>query len=254
MDRVTLLSGYSYFALMVIIPGRLQRVNGHDALHAGLHLIPMLAATAVGSFVGGAINSKKNLTFYTLIASATLQVLGIGLLTTLRAPTADLKAQYGFQALIGFGVGLCFAAGTVLTSLQVPSGMLATGHGILSQARILGGCIGIAVCTVVLQATAKKEQQFGRGADGGADQRAIYAEGFYENVKIMLYLAAAAVVVSISTAEANPPQMQNIQAHRVDLDKEEEAGRVSVSSGVSGNTELQDLANRTPVLPGEGRL
>jgi MFS family permease len=215
----------------------------------------MLGATAVGSFIGGAINAKKNLTFYTLIASSTLQVVGIGLMTTLNNVATDVSAQYGFQVLIGFAVGLCFSAGTVLTSLHVPSNMLATGHGILSQARIMGGCVGIAVCTVVFQYTASPEVQHEDGSTGETvDPRVKYADGFYENVKIMLYVATVSVFVSILTLEWNPPQMRTLRQHRLNLDNNEEAGRRSISTKGSRSTELREIENSPLTVPSDGKV
>ena len=214
----------------------------------------MLGATAIGSFLGGAINSRKNLTFYTLIASTTIQVVGIGLMTTVTGPTTDVKPQYGFQVLIGFAVGLCFSAGTVLTSLHIPSTMLATGHGILSQARILGGCIGIAVCTVVFRYTSSPKSHQDGATEAAKDSRTAYAVGFYENVKIMLCLAAIAVFVSILTLERNPPQMKALRQHRMDLDNKEECGRGSISSGKSGSMELGEMGSRPPTVPRDGMV
>ena len=62
---------------------RVAAINGSSPLHAGLSLLPLAAATGLGSFVGGAISSARNLTSPTLIAGSSLQLLALGLLTTI---------------------------------------------------------------------------------------------------------------------------------------------------------------------------
>ena len=90
-------------------------MNGDSAVLAGVHLLPMLAASAFGSTIGGAASSKKNNTYYTLIASACFMLLGCGLLSTIPNTVHIEDAQYGFQVLMGFGVGLTFSTATVMT-------------------------------------------------------------------------------------------------------------------------------------------
>lgn len=77
-----------------------------------------MAGTAIGSATGGALSSKKNLTFYTLITASVLMVIGSGLLTTLPSGFTPAAKQWGFEALLGLGVGMNLSTSTLMTSLQ----------------------------------------------------------------------------------------------------------------------------------------
>lgn len=102
----TLLAGFPYFMVIYSLPLRLQVVNGKSPLLAGVSLLPMLGAVAVGSTVGGAMNGKKNRTCATLFAAALFMVTGTALLSTLTNTFRVEPKMYGFQVLVGLGFGL----------------------------------------------------------------------------------------------------------------------------------------------------
>jgi hypothetical protein len=120
----TFLTGFPYITAVIMLPQRFQIVNGASSLMAGVYLLPLLGASAVGSYLGGAISSKKNLTSYTLIASSTLQLLGCGLLSTLGGTIDIVRRQYLFEGILGLGVGLALSTATILTSVQAKRGDL----------------------------------------------------------------------------------------------------------------------------------
>jgi hypothetical protein len=107
-----------------MLPERFQIVNGASSLMAGIYLLPLLGASAIGSYLGGAISSKRNLTSYTLIASALLQMAGCGLLSTLGGAVDIMPRQYFFEAILGLGIGLSLSTSTIMTSVQAKRGDL----------------------------------------------------------------------------------------------------------------------------------
>lgn len=70
-------------------------------------------------------------------------------MSQLKDATTGTKAQYGFQVVLGLGFGLSLGAGTMMASLQSKSRDLAVAQGAIAQARVLGGSIGIAVCSII---------------------------------------------------------------------------------------------------------
>ena len=105
---------------------------------ACVHLLPLLTSmafgktlsasitslwtnSAIGSFVGGAASSKKNNTAPTLIIAACLILLGCGLLSTLGGGREFYKPTYGYQVILGLGVGLTFSSVTALTNINSKS-------------------------------------------------------------------------------------------------------------------------------------
>ncbi|KAK4199615.1 putative multidrug resistance protein [Triangularia verruculosa] len=149
----TLLSGFVYIALVIKIPERLQIVYHDSALLAGVHLLPMLGSCAFGSFLGGLMSKKKNLTSHTLIMGGLLQVLGLGLMTGFNYVVTKgmtMGQLLGFTGLYGLGVGLSFASATIIAAVEAQNDDLAAAQGAIAQARVFGGALGLAVCGILL--------------------------------------------------------------------------------------------------------
>lgn len=135
---LVLLTGFPYFVAVINLPQRFQVVNGDSPIKAGVHLLPLLGSMALskilsaavtfswsnrilGSFIGGAASSKKNNTSPILIFATCLIFLGCGLLSTLSGGREFYKPTYGYQVLLGFGVGLTLSSSTVLTNINSKS-------------------------------------------------------------------------------------------------------------------------------------
>lgn len=158
----TTLMGFPYLLSLYIFPIRFQIVNGKGPLDAGLMLLPMLGATALGSFLAGVVNGKKNVIAETLVLAAALMLVGCALQTTAGSGEAVEAKVLGYQAFMGFGFGLSATGSTMIASLESPIREHASAQGILAQVRILGGSIGIAVSSMILGA---KMSHLGGGLD-----------------------------------------------------------------------------------------
>ncbi|KAH6607930.1 MFS general substrate transporter [Trichoderma cornu-damae] len=152
----TLLMGYPHLLLIFCFPIRMQVVSGRSPLIAGLTMLPMLGTVALGSMVSGKVNANNNNNnnnkshlAETMRCGTWLMALGCVLLTTVRGSEDDAKAL-GYLAFAGFGFGLCTAAATNVIGVEVPTQQRASAHGIVAQARILGGSLGLSVSTVCL--------------------------------------------------------------------------------------------------------
>lgn len=115
----TLLLGYPYFILNYAFPLRAQVVDDKSPLLAGVMLLPMAAATAVGTICAGTISKTKNYCFETMLVGTIMMTLGTGLLTLVHNSGDDAKAL-GFIVFAGLGFGLNVSAATILTSVEVP--------------------------------------------------------------------------------------------------------------------------------------
>jgi hypothetical protein len=85
---------------------------------AGIHLLPLLGATAFGSALGGVCSSRRNYTFWTLLVATSFQLLGTGLLSTSPDSLKIPVKQYGFQVILGIGMGMSFSTITIMTSVE----------------------------------------------------------------------------------------------------------------------------------------
>lgn len=115
----TLFLGYPYFMISYAFPLRAQVVDDKSPLLAGIMLLPMVGATAVGSILAGALSRTKNYLFETMLVGACLMALGVGLLTIVHDAGDDAKAL-GFIVFAGLGFGLNVASATLLTAVEVP--------------------------------------------------------------------------------------------------------------------------------------
>ncbi|KAI1473664.1 MFS general substrate transporter [Daldinia eschscholtzii] len=221
-------TGYIYLSILIILPERFQIVSGENALYSGIHLLPLLGATSFGAFFAGTVSRNRNNTSLTLMVAHVFQLIGIGLMSTLKDATTETKAQYGFQVILGLGFGLSLGAGTIMASVQSQSQDLAVAQGAIAQARVFGGAIGIAVCSIMFNRKVTVELGDKMNTEDLAalhrsptiaswlpeelklDVRSVYASAFASDINIMIGIAAAGVVASAFTYERRPPAMSTI--------------------------------------------
>ncbi|KAF9769689.1 hypothetical protein IL306_012854 [Fusarium sp. DS 682] len=204
----TLLNGFPYLLLIYAIPLRFQVVSGKSALISGVMLLPMLGTSAIGSIIAGKVNSTKNYTFESLVVGSSVMTLGCGLLVSLSHEPDDAKLL-GYMTFCGLGFGLTVASSTMLSTVEVPIKDYAPAQGILSQARLLGGSLGIAASSALLN---EKSSQYLSGVltpyeqatVGGSNTyltdaqwsavRYTYADAFQVEMKVATAVAACSVI------------------------------------------------------------
>ena len=98
--------GAPFNVVIFLIPQRFQVVNGTSALGAGTRLLPFTCACPIGSIAGSMISKRKVPPIYLIIAGSCLQVVGFALLSTAPTTMHISRAQYGYQAVAGTGVGI----------------------------------------------------------------------------------------------------------------------------------------------------
>jgi hypothetical protein len=107
------------FTAVFSIPLRAQIVDLNSPVKSGIRLLPLVSATAVGSCFGGGASAGKNLTFYTMSVGTALMIVGTGLLSRLPVDGHHINAQYGFEVLLGLGLGMSISTATFMNSLEV---------------------------------------------------------------------------------------------------------------------------------------
>lgn len=105
--------------VIIYLPQRFQIENGLTPTRAGIEMLPLLLLSALGSGISGALCSKKNVAPYILIIANALQVLGLGLLSSLPYSDGIRPEQYAYQAILGLGFGLALSALIILCKVQV---------------------------------------------------------------------------------------------------------------------------------------
>lgn len=244
----TTLTGFTFFLLIVSLPLRFQIVNLKSPAAAGIHLLPLLCCSGVGGTLGGMASKKKNHIFETFMVSGSLILLGTGLLSTLGSGVGIEAKCYGFQVIVGLGVGATFAGISIMTAVSTTHRTHSVAQGIAAQMRIFGGSIGTAASNAIFNATCATQLvgiltveqiralQTNTRIVGTLDEiereavRLAYADSFEKSLRICVYVAAAGLVVSAFTWQKNPPKMQTEPKQARALEGSQDAGHIQVQA------------------------
>ncbi|KAF4454427.1 hypothetical protein F53441_3054 [Fusarium austroafricanum] len=220
------LVGFPFVSMVVNIPQRAQAVYGVSPSRAGIILLPMMLASPAATVLSGYLTGHaKTPPAYLVIIAAVLQVLGVGLMCSLPIHSDDIPAaQYGYEVIMGIGFGLSLA--TVLTFARVvvseanlqPAVMM----GALTQIRVLGGTVSLAICATILNNHLKPSldgivspEQKAAILDSvsaikdltHSEQLAVreaFAEGYNLQNIFMTAMSAAGLIISLFLWEKNP--------------------------------------------------
>ncbi|TRX97449.1 hypothetical protein FHL15_001727 [Xylaria flabelliformis] len=138
--------GAPFFATNFQLPQRLQIVNGLSPTDAGVRVIPFTLAAPLGSVLAPIVcKVGKVPPIYLVIFAAVVQVIGFSLISTLPYSKTPIAAQYGYEIIAGFGCGI----NITLLILMTPFSVQARDKGAITQFRVMGGAIGLAIVTAV---------------------------------------------------------------------------------------------------------
>ncbi|KAH6631918.1 major facilitator superfamily transporter [Chaetomium tenue] len=255
----TLLTGFPYLLCIYAFPVRFQAVYGASPLRAGLLLLPMLAASAMGTVVAGAVNGnpgRQERFFETLTVAGALMMLGCGL-EMMAEPVGAVEAKVlGFLVFVGLGFGLSAAGGTMLAGAEAPVWEHASAQGIVAQVRIFGGSIGIAASSAILGAKTRGELAGGElppemlanlASDPSAlspeqwgSIRRAYTDALHEDMIVCCAVLAAAMVVTLGVYRKNRVSMQEMmkQRYREEGERRRAAKGESEQRDGSGDTRV----------------
>ncbi|PGH19325.1 hypothetical protein AJ80_04078 [Polytolypa hystricis UAMH7299] len=151
------LVGFPFMGTIIFLPQRFQLQNNLSPVDAGIRMLALLLLSAFGSGFGGFLGAKKNFSFYVLVGSIGLQLIGLGLMSTL-PDTGDIPhIQYFYQAILGLGFGLALSSTIIVSRMEVDAADHAVTMGAITQVRVLGGSIGIAICQAILSSRVRHD-------------------------------------------------------------------------------------------------
>jgi hypothetical protein len=134
IQRNAVFLGAPWNGIVFQLPQRFQVTNGISAIGAGIRILPFTASAPVGSIVTATVAKKGVPPIYLLVFGSLLQVIGFTFLGTLRPENSISPAQYGYQAMAGFGSGTNISLLTLLTPFSVEprdKGMRSPAHDLL---------------------------------------------------------------------------------------------------------------------------
>lgn len=124
-----------------------------------MRLLAYALANPVGGFIcSGAAGRLKTPFIYILLTGIVLQTGGIFLISeTPTTPTELELGQFGYAVVAGLGVGMAVAAVYMMVPLVVEERDQSIALGMSLQLRMLGGALGIAIATTILNSHLKSQ-------------------------------------------------------------------------------------------------
>jgi EmrB/QacA subfamily drug resistance transporter len=149
---IVLLSG-STFAAPIYLPVLLRELLGYGALAAGAALFPLMAVSAVFSFVSGPLYNRFG---PKVIASAGAGAIALGmLLLAATVGAARYPPLVPGIALLGLGIGLFVSVATTAGVTALGPARRSLAGGILYMFQLAGGSVGLALTTAVFTAASE---------------------------------------------------------------------------------------------------
>ncbi|GFF41879.1 hypothetical protein IFM58399_06416 [Aspergillus lentulus] len=144
--------GFPFVAIVVNVPQRAQAVSGLSPLKAGLALLPLLLASPFATALSGFLTSNLRIPpFYLVLAASVLQLIGVGLSCSYPSDRTEVPpSQYGFEVIMGIGFGLGLTTILTFARAVVEEKHMAVMMGAVTQIRVLGGTISLAICSTIL--------------------------------------------------------------------------------------------------------
>ncbi|KAF2795478.1 MFS multidrug transporter-like protein [Melanomma pulvis-pyrius CBS 109.77] len=205
-------SGAVLMICLVQIPQRYMTVNGLSPLHAAVRLLAFGAFVPGGCMIAAALMGKPKVPPAVLILiGAAFQLIGAIFLSRLPTHSQLYSPQYGFQVLLGLGVGFVSAGLILLVPFAMEKRDLGVGTASMAQFRVLGGLIGIAIAAslsipqlhrhlasllspdLALAVLQKTENMAFLTAVGREKAQAVFGESFSLQIKLVIGFAAAQI-------------------------------------------------------------
>ncbi|KAI9778082.1 MAG: hypothetical protein M1839_008386 [Geoglossum umbratile] len=233
------LTGFPFMVTIVFIPQRFQIQNGLRPIDAGIRVLALLLASAFGAGLGGAMSSVMNIPWHTLVASLGLQILGLGLMSSLPTSSEIIGPQYVYQVILGLGFGLALSSLAVMIRVEAGVRDVALAVGALAQVRVLGGVVGVAIAQSLLNSVVENElsrvldqaqidalrrsvsEIHNMTAAEAAFVRESYSKAFNLQSRTMMYFAMASFLLSFLVYRRDPvslKELRNLQNEERDVE------------------------------------
>ncbi|RYO94779.1 hypothetical protein DL766_000042 [Monosporascus sp. MC13-8B] len=227
-ERVAFFTGPPFMTVLINLPQRFQAVDGTSAFETGLRLLPLLLASPVATAVSGQLAGRFKIPpFYLLLFATSLQLVGVGLASSVKSLSG--KEMYGYEAIMGFGFGMGLVSLLIFTPMVVDRTDMGVAMGAITQMRVLGGTIGLAISATLLNnhvnprlatlLTPEQLRQISESVgyintlpDSTRDAtRQIFADGYNAQMRAMLYFNVVVFISAIVLWERKPRSAATIQ-------------------------------------------
>ncbi|ORX37857.1 major facilitator superfamily domain-containing protein [Kockovaella imperatae] len=146
----SMLQAVAFLPANYLLPQLFQGVRGSDALQSGIELLPFACTVAWSTVVAGQINTRLRIVRPVAWFGYGLAAIGFGMFYRFYRYPFSESLQLGLEAIVGVGIGLSLAVPIIILQAAMPLKEMAAATSAWSLSRSLGGSIGLAVFTAVL--------------------------------------------------------------------------------------------------------
>ena len=151
------------FGMWFFVSLYLQKVQGDDALLAGISFLPMTLAVFIASATAPKLVARFGVR-PTLVIGMSMATVGFLILATV-TPTSDYEvAILPGGVLTAFGTGWSLVPSTIVAVKGVPAAQNGLASGVVNTSRLVGGTLGLAVLSTLATAHTNGLLASGHGA------------------------------------------------------------------------------------------
>ncbi|EPS30513.1 hypothetical protein POX_b02482 [Penicillium oxalicum] len=144
-------TGAPFNVVLVYVPQQAQILLNKSPLDSGVYLIGYSAVAAAAAALVNFISAKGRIPFiYSLLVGCIVHTVGVGLLSTIASSEGFHATDVGYSVIAGVGIGIILGVLMLCTPYIVEDRDLAIATGAVVQFRFLGGAIGLAIASNIL--------------------------------------------------------------------------------------------------------
>ncbi|KAL4884292.1 major facilitator superfamily domain-containing protein [Aspergillus karnatakaensis] len=171
------LTGFAFYTSIITLPQRFQSVNAVSAARSGVLLLALTLCLPFFSLVAGMVLGKKpQWTMHVFLVGTVLMLTATACLSDLDTGRNVANRQFGFQVIMGAGLGGVSTAQYFALKILFPPSDTASATGAMNMLRALGGCVGLAISTAMLSTQLSNNLSSFLTGDEVARVRASWAE------------------------------------------------------------------------------
>ncbi|KAJ5175069.1 uncharacterized protein N7482_000946 [Penicillium canariense] len=225
-------TGAPFNVVLVYVPQQAQLLWDKSPLDSGIYLIGYSAVAAIAAVIINFVSSRGRIPFiYSLLVGCVIHTVGIGLLSTIATSRAFHATDIGYGVIAGVGMGLILGTLMLSTPYIVEDRDLAIATGTVVQLRFLGGAIGLAIASNILNGRLSNHLQgvlsphqlhlFLENAKSITflsphlqdEVNAVFADGYATQLRAMIGFAAAQLPATLLLIKFGRPQLAADKVH-----------------------------------------
>ncbi|KAK8054465.1 major facilitator superfamily domain-containing protein [Apiospora phragmitis] len=245
----TVINAAIVYGALYFLPLYFQAVQGYNPILAGVALFPATFTVAPMSILAGFIITKRGEYRWVTWIGWAVSTLGLGLMILL--DTGMSAPQWFFLTfVVGLGLGLLYTSLAIINQAAAASDeLLSFAISMFIFARMLGQCLGVAICGVVFQNAMKsklqktttladKADEYSRDASGLVPLLEDMQAGLEKTELVQAYADALKVVWMVMCVLSGVAMIGSFFIKHISLDREHKTqhGIINVESSDSSQT------------------